>query len=135
LVPEFSSCIVCEGVREEARGKLTILGFFGIAPDVAIQVQHLDQPIGLSFMALGTPGEGKFMASFEVVDTADGRKIAETAAGAFAANPENRTMAVLTAPLLFGRASTYALRFFLDGSLTLEAKFDVRAAGEAKVVG
>lgn len=135
MVPEFSSCIVCEGVREEARGKLTILGFFGIAPNVDVRVQHLDQPTGLCFIALGSPGEGKFTASFDVVDTSDGRKIAETPAGAFVASPENRTMAVLTAPLLFGRESTYALRFFLDGELKLEAKFDVRAANRANVGG
>ena len=74
---------------------------------------------------LGGRGDGKFKASFEIVDTADGRKIAETTLGDFVASPASRTMAVLSTPVLFGRAGSYALRFYLDGNLSVEGKFSV----------
>ena len=58
---------MCEGVREELRGKLTILGFFGITPHVDVRVQHMDRPTGLCFVALGGKGDGKFMASYTTI--------------------------------------------------------------------
>ena len=135
MVPEFYECIVCEGVREELRGKLTILGFFGVMPHVDVRVQHMDRPTGLCFVALGGKGDGRFTASFEIVDTADGRKIAETTLGDFVASPASRTMAVLSRPVLFGRAGSYALRFYLDGNLSIEGKFSVSPFDQPSAVG
>lgn len=126
LVPKFHDCIVCEGVREEVRGKLTILGFLGLSPHVDVHIQHLDRPTGLCFLMLGDRADGSFKASFEIVDVSDGRKVLETPLSDFVANLKSRTLAVLSSPVLFGRAGTYAVRFYLDGTLAIEGKFDVQ---------
>jgi hypothetical protein len=45
--PAIDYCLVCEGVRQEFGGKLTILGFFGVTPNVDIGVGNLNQPLTL----------------------------------------------------------------------------------------
>lgn len=46
--PTINYCIVCEGIRQEMGGKLSILGFFGVTPNVDIGVGRLDQPLVLA---------------------------------------------------------------------------------------
>jgi hypothetical protein len=56
--PEIAQCLVCEIIRPEEGGKLSILGFFGMAPNVEIQIQNLDVPlVGLAFVFLGSAFE------------------------------------------------------------------------------
>lgn len=45
--PAINYCLVCEGARPEVGGKLTVLGFFGVTPNVEIGVARLDQPMVL----------------------------------------------------------------------------------------
>jgi hypothetical protein len=48
--PNSTYCIVCEGVRPELGGKVSILGFFGVTPNVDIGVGKLEQPLGLAVL-------------------------------------------------------------------------------------
>lgn len=48
--PPFTYCIICEAVRPEMGGKITILGFFGLTPNVDIAVGRLDQPLTVSII-------------------------------------------------------------------------------------
>lgn len=48
--PNATYCIVCEGVRPELGGKINILGFFGVAPNVDIGVGNLNQHLSLAVM-------------------------------------------------------------------------------------
>lgn len=59
--PTINACIICELARPEgASGKTTLLGFFGVAPYVRIQIQDFNQPIQLCFVFAGGPGQGHF---------------------------------------------------------------------------
>lgn len=51
--PAVRHCLVCEDLRQEVNRKTTILGFYGITPNVGILVRAFDQPIGrLAFVLL-----------------------------------------------------------------------------------
>jgi hypothetical protein len=52
--PNFDFCLICEGIRPEVGGKLTILGFYGVAPNVEVVISNPDQPLMLAFIA-GVP--------------------------------------------------------------------------------
>lgn len=75
---KIESCIVCEIVRPEPFGKLSLLGFFGVCPNVDIALQHLDQPVVLTFVFTGTIDAGTFDLSFAVVDSENERVVATT---------------------------------------------------------
>lgn len=58
--PTIDACFVCELVRPEAMGKFSVLGYYGIAPHVHIQIRNFALPVGLSFVFAGGPGSGHF---------------------------------------------------------------------------
>src|SRR5262249_28879626 len=43
--PSIAACLVCDDIRQETGGKVSLLGFYGIIPNVEIQVADFDQPI------------------------------------------------------------------------------------------
>jgi hypothetical protein len=130
LIPQFDTCLVCDGVRQEILGKLTILGFFGVAPNVDVGLQHLGQPAALTFVLLGAPGDGTFSASFEVFDESEQRVVAAAAAGTLTATPNSRTTAIVQFVVNFGHAGAFTLRCLLNGVPSFNASFRVsRMAG------
>jgi hypothetical protein len=58
--PRIDACIVCEGVRQEVLGKLSIIGFYGIAPHVRVAIVDFSLPVTLWFLFNGGPGSGTF---------------------------------------------------------------------------
>jgi len=72
-------------------GKLIILGYLGICPNVEIAVPRLDQPTVLTFLLGGSPGNGRYNASFEILDEAHDTLIAAAAQSPFSASPSTRT--------------------------------------------
>jgi hypothetical protein len=65
--PQIDRCIVCESVRPEVLGKLAILGFYGIAPNVHISISNFAEPVTLCFFFVGGTGVGHFRANVRVV--------------------------------------------------------------------
>jgi len=62
-------CIVCEDVRSEIHGKYSILGFFGLLPDVEIKVQELNKPIAQLVFLFNIYGDrGEYIFKCEIVD-------------------------------------------------------------------
>ncbi len=67
--PHIDQCIICDSARPELGGKSTILGFYGIAPNVDIRVQNLEIPLGgITFFFVGGAGEGAGNLVLEVKD-------------------------------------------------------------------
>lgn len=64
--PTIDACIVCELVRPEAMGKFSVLGYYGFAPHVHIQIQNFALPVGLSFVFGGGPGSGHFRIGMRI---------------------------------------------------------------------
>lgn len=56
--PNFSYCIICDGIRPELGGKLSILGFFGMCPDVEVNIQNPALPLALTIVAGWPPLRG-----------------------------------------------------------------------------
>src|SRR5207245_1592626 len=110
----FDNCLVCDLVREELGGKLIILGYLGVCPNVVVGVPRLDQPIVLTFLISGSAGEGSFAASFDVIDEADERSVASTGSMPAVANQNGTTNLAPTLLLVFGNAGRFAIRCFID---------------------
>ena len=52
--PKIRHCLVCEGVREEINRKRSVLGFYGVTPDVEIMLEDFARPMGhLVFFSSG----------------------------------------------------------------------------------
>jgi hypothetical protein len=58
--PQIQGCIICEGARQEVLGKWTLLGFFGLAPNVRVQIAEFAKPVTLCFVFAGGEAAGKF---------------------------------------------------------------------------
>jgi hypothetical protein len=65
--PQIRHCIVCEGARQEVLGKLTLLGFFGLTPDVGVSISDFNKPVTLCFVFAGGPGDGHFSITVRLV--------------------------------------------------------------------
>jgi len=65
--PVIRHCIVCEEVRIEGLGKSSILGFYGITPNVNLAIQDLTKPVErLSFLLICESGEGNHKVSVKI---------------------------------------------------------------------
>lgn len=48
--PRINYCLICDSVRQEVGGKFSLLGFFGLTPNVDIGISKFGQPMLLSFV-------------------------------------------------------------------------------------
>jgi uncharacterized protein DUF6941 len=128
--PPIRHCLVCESVRVEERGKVTLLGFYGIAPDVIILLPNFQTPFAqLGFFLLGGQGQGNFNVSARLADEA-GVVVLETPAAPVTINPPANEMYInLNIQLIgvpFPRAGTYRFSLFVDGAEHFWATFQLR---------
>lgn len=124
--PKFATCLVCEAIRPELHGKLILLGFFGVCPNVAVGLRHLDQPAVLTFLLSGSSGDGSFVATYEIVDESDQRVIATTAQEIIAV-PDKPTQLVQTLLPTFGHAGEFSIRCVIGGAEAFRGLFRVTA--------
>ena len=69
--PPIRWCLVCEDIRIESRRLVSLLGFYGIAPDVEILVADFNRPIdrlAFYFSAHGVSDGEHHRISFELRD-------------------------------------------------------------------
>jgi len=126
LIPKFESCLVCEAIRPELNGKLIILGFFGICPNVDVRVNRLDEPTLLTFLLSGGPGDGSpFDASFDVVDETGQVVVASTVPTTARTIPNSSTSLASTFYLTFGHGGRFAFRCLADGREQFRGYFRV----------
>ncbi len=65
--PQIDHCIVCDEVRLESGGKASILGFYGIVPQVELGIVDFSKPLPkLCFIFIGGPGSGISHVEFAV---------------------------------------------------------------------
>lgn len=65
--PPVRYCILCEDVRPEYGNKLTILGFYGIAPDVDIHLTQRGLPVRLYFLLGFGTGDGTYTTIAQIL--------------------------------------------------------------------
>jgi hypothetical protein len=128
--PKIRHCIVCEEVREELNRKSTLLGFYGVTPEVEILLQDFRLPVGrLAFFLVGGPGQGSFDVSFKVSGdggdvvprTPNMRLVIEGAAKGY-----NLTFGL--GPIRFPKPGRYRFTVFIDNQVCFEDTFGVSQA-------
>jgi hypothetical protein len=133
----FDFCIICELVRPEAGGKLTILGFYGLAPHVEVVVGNPSQPVQLSFVAgfppVTVPVAAGGYQSMITVSKPNGSLIFQTPPTPLQASTSLRGVIassfVLMPPHAWGR---HTIRVKVNTEQKLEALFNLRTATPAE---
>jgi hypothetical protein len=122
-------------VREEINRKRSILGFYGVTPEVEILLQDFALPMRhLVFFLVGGPAEGSFRVSFEIFDgskqvvprTPDTMVVIEGAAKGY-------NLTVDAGAIHFPRPGRYTFRLFVDGQSYFEDSFGLLQAGPGEL--
>jgi hypothetical protein len=134
--PEFQHCLICEGVRLERFRKVTVLGLYGLAPDVEILVKDFGQPFEkLSFLLLGGLASGKFKSSFQILDESGSAIVSSPESElTFEETTRRQNLVLAVGNLLFPREGTYLFRVFFNGRLAFERAFRVLKGQDADFV-
>ena len=123
MIPTFESCLVCDLIREELYGKLAILGYFGICPNVDVRVKALEQPTVLTFLIAGGKGSGEFFGNVVVFDEGSQQPIASGVSTTFLANPIGATYIGTLLVLTFGHPGLFSVRLIVEQSELFRAFF------------
>jgi len=97
--PPIRWCVMCEDARIENRRQVSLLGFYGVTPDVEIAISDFNQPIERLAFYLWTQGESDgrtHKLTFEVLDPEQNRII-----GPITTSPEGVAPRA-HAPITFG---------------------------------
>jgi hypothetical protein len=129
--PEVRHCIVCENVRSETHNKLTILGFSGVAPDVAIHVLDLNKPLELlTFILVCGPSDGIEAAFSAMIRSQNGLTVGSQVGPSKLSVPKTvafQLVLSISSPQ-FPAPGRYALVVQVDGTSAFEAEFQVERA-------
>jgi hypothetical protein len=56
--PQIKHCVVCEDVRLERRGLVSLMGVYGFTPYVAIAIRDFSVNVGFNLLFVGEPFDG-----------------------------------------------------------------------------
>jgi len=136
--PNFSYCIICDGIRPEVGGKLTVLGFYGMAPNVEIVISNLNQPINLALVAGFPPVidvQGPYNHSI-VITRPDNVVLQRMGPAGLNVVPGGAGIVGfgfgIAPPYALG---TYPIRILVNNEVKLETSFRLRSAVPAELVG
>lgn len=76
---EVKYCIVCEAARQEIGGKASLLGFFGLTPDVNVLVPQTPIQLPFTFFLVCKGGDNKKHSGRAMVIAPDGKEIGAAA--------------------------------------------------------
>lgn len=133
--PPIRYWLICEAVRVEERGKATLLGFYGISPDVTILLPAFPAAFAqLAFYLLGGYGQGDFDISTRLVDEV-GAVVMETPMAHVVIAPPPGEISINLNIQLTGvnlpRPGTYRFSLIVNGEEHSSATFRVRQAPPA----
>jgi hypothetical protein len=74
---QIRTCILCEDVRFERRGIVSLMGAYGSVPDAVVYVRHFDKPVKLCFGFFVGPTSGKFVFEAEILSP-DNQKLGKS---------------------------------------------------------
>jgi hypothetical protein len=128
---------MCDVVRQEIGGKLAILGFYGVAPDVEIAVGNLGSPVNLAFVAgfPAVPDAARINYTHSTVITRPDRvEVMRTAPSRLNVSASSRGFVVfglvIPAPYPLG---IYSIEVLVNGEVKLETSFRMRQASIPEV--
>jgi len=133
--PEVVHCLICEDIRPEPHKKLSVLGFYGVSPDVTIRVQHFNKPIDrLAFLFIVGPCEAIKVTLVAELRRSGGSPI-KLVDGVSMNIPKNPTRAHLTfafTNVTFESPDDYAFVLNIDGKDFYSAAFRVEQGGPSE---
>jgi hypothetical protein len=139
--PQFNSCAVCESIRPELGGKLTLLGFYGFSPTVEIVVGKMGQPLSVAIVAGFppiSPQEAQTLhRHYFIVADPNGKVLFQTPASPLNAQAGKAGVvaaAFIIPPTIAGK---HTVKVLVDDEVKLEGGFTIRAAtaGELQKLG
>ena len=118
--PKIHSCLICEAVRGEEGGKLTLLGFLGMSPNVSFKVKTLAGALSLTFVLLGEKGDGHHEIAFELLGD-DNRRIGQPMTPfPLDLEPDKPTNIVLTVVTPLPHFGRFHVRLYVDSRVHFE---------------
>ena len=107
--------MVCDSVRPEQHGKLTVLGFSGFTPRVTLTLANLAGAVQLAFVFALEPGTGQATFSFDLVQENGNRIVAQTPVQPLALTPAQSQFIVFQLITPFPAAGRYRVRVLEAG--------------------
>lgn len=138
--PVIQNCLVCEEVRPEVGRKLSLLGFYGVMPNVTILVRDFDEPVQhLTFVFVAAAGTGKYRMTFTICDDREERvftsqtwKYTDIDFTEFERRDLHLVFALTGARFL--HPGEYTTTLSLDGEIQFRGRFKIRG-GENRDFG
>ena len=153
--PNFDYCLLCDGVRFEVGNKFTILGFYGLTPNIEVFVSNPAIATSLAFLVgfppvsavaqaapvyerievLGGPPLPEAASTYErvvVITRPDGVVMGQTPPTPFRASSTGRgfftsTFVIHPNPV----AGRYSIRILVDKEVKLDTSFHLRAVAQS----
>ena len=134
--PNFDYCIICETVRPEVGGKLTLLGFYGLAPNVELAIANPVAPSTITLVA-GFPPVPDAHAVYEhmiQIRRPDQGIVMQSPLSRLNVSPVGRGIVVsgfvIPPPYVFG---AYSIRILVNNEPKLETSVRLRSATPAEL--
>jgi hypothetical protein len=134
-LPPINACLVCEDVRPEARGLVSLLGFYGLTPNAEVFVVDFNRPVErLAFYieANGASDGREHRIAFELRDPGDVLIVPPAEAVPTGVPPpaptQIRVAVIFTALNLTLRPGRYRIVIRVDGEEHFTDTFGARQA-------
>jgi len=125
--PQINNCLICEDVRLERRRLATLIGFYGVTPNVHILVRELNLPLErLTFFMMGERGEGQYQVRAQILNE-EGNVITQSQEMSMVIRDPAREVNLGTVfyGVRFQRPGRFNLTLVVDGETHYQTSFEV----------
>lgn len=125
--PSIRSCTVCEDLRIELFRKYSLMGVYGVCPDVKILIRDLTAPLPRLCFVLGTAeGGGFYKMSWRLVDPKGGVIVSLEDQDLVIPDTSSRHLInISTSPIRFPMTGIYSLYLQIDGTDAYQGTFEI----------
>jgi hypothetical protein len=133
--PAINYCLVCESARPELGGKVSLLGFAGVTPNVDLGVQKFGLPMLLTLVFGFSPMEDvSQLYNHEIhIINPDGSFLARTPASPVNAERGKPGLLVLSIPVLAMEPGRRTVRVIVNREQRFEDSFMIRLASHQEL--
>ena len=134
--PAINYCMVCESVRPEMGGKLSVLGLFGLTPVVDIGVLKLDQPLVLTVLFGFSPVTDAQAYNYSIViSNPDGSVLFQSSPTKVNTLPGKPGVIASTFASVPKTVGLRKIRVVVNGETKFESQFTIRKAEPQELAG
>ena len=114
---KINHCLICDTAREEARNKISLLGFFGVTPNVEVRLDTFELPVNeltLVFIGSISGSAGRAEVTIELFDYSDRMLFSHSQSSEL--QPKERANFIFNIRLLkFVHPGRHKIRLRIDG--------------------